>query len=120
MKRILIIDDDRIVGEMLKYMFDFKGYKAWSITDPAHAFQAVTDNKIDLILLDNLLPGIQGIHFCKNFKNNSNTRHIPIIMMSGLIEIKAECLSAGAAAFISKPFEMNKFFEKVETVLAGV
>lgn len=118
MKRILIIDDDRIIGEMLKYMFKFKGYKAWAITDPAHAFQAVLNNKVDLIILDNLLLGMNGTHLCAKLKKDPHTKHVPVIMISALYEIKAECMLAGATAFIAKPFEMNIFFEKVESVLA--
>lgn len=118
MKRILIIDDDRVIGEMLKYMFKLKGYKAWTLTHPAKAFQAVQDNKIDLIILDNLLPGVKGSHLCSILKKNPQTINVPVIMMSGLPEVKTECLHAGATAFIAKPFDMNTFFKKVETVLA--
>ena len=117
MKNILVVEDDRIIGEMLKYMFTSKGYKVWVQQHPGEIDSNILENRIDLILLDKLLGGLDGMLICTKLKENQSTAHIPVIMMSALEGAQAECLGAGANAFISKPFEMHAFFKKIEMVL---
>ncbi len=117
MKNILIVEDDRIIGEMLKYMFTSKGYKVWVQKHLSEIENNIHENKIDLVLLDKFLGGLDGVQICTILKRNRSTAHIPIIMMSALKGAKSECLQAGANAFITKPFEIKGFFEKIEEVL---
>jgi DNA-binding response OmpR family regulator len=117
MKRILIVDDDRMIGEMLKYMFNFRGFEVWVTTNAGEAYHTILQQKIELVILDKFLAGLDGIALCTTLTTNKNTAHVPVIMMSAHPEIKAECLRAGASAFISKPFEMNTLFENIEKVL---
>ncbi|MBK5213508.1 MAG: response regulator [Flavobacteriaceae bacterium] len=117
MKNILIVDDDRTIGEMLKYMFNFRGYEVLVTAQAGEAYHTIIKHKIDLILLDMYLDGLDGMSLCNTLTTNKHTAHVPIIMMSAHPEIKTECLRAGASAFISKPFEMNMLFEKIEKVL---
>ncbi|CAM3280037.1 response regulator [Aequorivita lipolytica] len=116
MKNILIVEDDRIIGEMLKYMFTSKGYKVWVQQHPGEIDNNIQENRIDLVLLDKFLGGLDGLLICNKIKTNNSTAHVPVIMMSALEEAKAECIQAGAHDFITKPFDMNDFFNKIEKV----
>lgn len=118
MKNILVVEDDRIIGEMLKYMFTSKGYKIWIQQHPSEITNNICENQIDLLVMDKLLGGVDGVRICTILKKNKSTAHVPIIMMSALHEAKTECLLAGAHDFITKPFEMNSFFEKIEKALS--
>ncbi|SRX74672.1 response regulator transcription factor [Aequorivita antarctica] len=117
MKKILIVDDDRMIGEMLKYMFNFSGYEVFVTIQAGDAYHTILKHKIDLIILDKFLAGLDGMALCNTFTTNKHTAHVPIIMMSALPEIRTECLRAGASAFIAKPFEMNTLLEKIEMLL---
>lgn len=117
MYKILIIDDDRMIGEMLKLMLQFNGYKVFISNKPKDVGSLINQHKIDLILLDQFLFGINGIDICRKLKQNETKREVPILMMSALPEVKKKCLEAGAAGFLSKPFEKNILFSKIGEAL---
>lgn len=117
MKKILVVDDDLIIGEMLKFMLDSKGYVAVISDKPEQTIHNILQNDIDLVMLDQFIFGVSGIEVCKGLKENENTAHVPILMMSAYSTIKKKCLIAGATDFISKPFEMKILFSKIGTIL---
>jgi DNA-binding response OmpR family regulator len=117
MIKILVVDDDPIIGEMLEFMLGSKGYSAVISNKPEQTVHNILNNGIDLIMLDQFIFGASGIEVCKELQENENTAHVPILMMSAHSEVKKKCLAAGATDFISKPFEMKAFFSKIETIL---
>lgn len=117
MNKILVVDDDPIIGEMLNFMLGSKGYKAVISNQPEQTVQKILHNGIELIMLDQFIFGVSGIEVCKELQENDTTAHIPILMMSAQNDIKIKCLTAGAADFISKPFEMKTLFSKIENLL---
>ncbi len=117
MNKILVVDDDRIIGEMLEFMLGSKGYSAVVSNKPEQTVHNILHNGIDLVILDQFILGISGIEVCRELKENENTAHVPVLMMSGHSTIKKKCLTAGATDFISKPFEAKTLFSKIETIL---
>ncbi len=117
MNKILVVDDDRIIGEMLKFVLDSKGYFAVISDKPEQTVHNILDNGIDLVLLDLFIFGVSGVEVCKKLKENETTAKVPILMMSALSGVEKKCLAAGAIDFISKPFEMKTLFSKIETIL---
>tara|TARA_R100001369_G_scaffold29172_4_gene52738 strand:+ start:230575 stop:230943 length:369 start_codon:yes stop_codon:yes gene_type:complete len=117
MNKILVVDDDRIIGEMLKFVLDSKGYFAVISDKPEQTESNILQNSIDLVLLDLFIFGVSGIEVCKKLKVNETTAKVPILMMSALSEVKKKCLAAGAIDFISKPFEIKTLLSKIENVL---
>lgn len=117
MNKILVVDDDRIIGEMLKFMLGAKGYLVEFSSKPEQTVDNILQNDIDLVMLDHFIFETSGTEICIELKNNKNTTHIPIIMMSGESSVEKKCLSAGATDFIAKPFEMRNLVSKIETIL---
>lgn len=117
MYRVLVIEDDAVIREMLKLILKFDGYKVFVSDKPEDALSTVRQKKIDLVLLDHFLFGISGIEVCKELKEDKSTSRIPILMMSALPEVEENCLQAGASGFIEKPFEKNILLLKIEKIL---
>lgn len=116
MYKILVVDDDRIIGEMLKFMLSSKGYFALISSKPEETVSNIMDHKIDLVILDQFIFGVSGMKVCKKLKENESTAHVPVLMMSADVSVAAMCLVAGATDFMSKPFEMKTLFSKIETI----
>ncbi len=117
MIKILVVDDDRIIGEMLKFMLGSKDYLAVISNKPEQTVHNILQNSIDLVMLDQFIFETSGIEVCRELQENETTAHIPVLMMSAHSEVEIECLAAGATDFISKPFEMKTLFSKIETIL---
>ncbi len=116
--KILVVDDDVNIGNMLKDILIYRGYDVTVSQSPLETEQNVIEHKIELILLDKLISGVDGTQVCTLIRNNEKTAHVKILMMSALHNAEPVCLEAGANAFITKPFEMEGLFSKVEKVLA--
>ncbi|NET72504.1 MAG: response regulator, partial [Sphaerospermopsis sp. SIO1G2] len=103
--QILIIDDEPDNFDVIDALLDREGYQ---LSYVSNAQQALTLLKVflpDVILLDVMMPQMNGIEFCQQFKSNSQWQHIPIIMVTALNskEDLSQCISVGADDFISKP-----------------
>ena len=116
--KILVVDDDVTIGTMLMDILMYRGYEVTVSQKPLETEQNIIDNEIELVLLDKLINGIDGTEVCGLVRNNEKTAHVKILMMSALHNAEPVCLEAGANAFITKPFEMEGLFSKVEKVLA--
>jgi DNA-binding response OmpR family regulator len=115
--RILVVDDDPDISMMLKLMLEFKGY-AVSIADKVEDTHTILqNNKIDLVIMDMLLSGVNGTDICAGIKLNSNTQKVPVMMISAHPNAKELCLEAGANDFISKPFDMNDILLKIRQLI---
>ena len=115
--RILVLDDDPDIGTMIKMMLEYKGYIV-TVSDRADmAQQALNKGRVDLIIMDMLLSGVNGTDLCVDLKKNPSTSRIPVIMISAHPNAKEICLEAGADEFISKPFDMNDILSKIDGLL---
>jgi len=112
-QHILVIDDNEDILHMLKTMLELKRYKV-SIRDNAEEIEKTIDVlKPDIIIMDMLLSGMDGRDVCRELKKNPSTSNIPLLMISAHPNAQSTCLEAGADYFLSKPFDMNDFFDKV-------
>ncbi|WP_378186424.1 PleD family two-component system response regulator [Aquimarina sp. W85] len=117
MNTVLVVDDDKILGVMVKEILEFNNYEAIITKDPQTIKEQILNNEIQLILLDKYISGIDGTEVCASLKSDKKVQHIPILMMSALHEAETECIAAGAAGFIAKPFELEPFLNKVESLI---
>ena len=115
--KILIIDDDPSIGEMLKDVLEFSGYQVVYSKKPHEAEDDIETHKVDLVLLDKLMSGVDGTDVCMRLKKNERVAQIPVVMMTALHDAKNICMEAGATDFISKPFEMQTLLETLKNVL---
>lgn len=119
MAKILIVDDDIQTTALLENMVKMSGHEPVSVSLSRHAIQVANSSDPDLILLDIMMEGINGIELCKLLKADSNLKNIPVIMVSALSDIgsKRDSFNAGAVDFITKPVLPRDFNERINDVL---
>ncbi len=117
---ILIVDDTPINLRLLGQMLLEHGYHVRPVPDGAMALDAVAAEPPDLILLDILMPGIDGYEVCERLKADAQTRDIPIIFISALdaTEDKVKAFEIGGVDYVTKPFQIEEVLARVETHLA--
>jgi class 3 adenylate cyclase len=104
--RILVVDDNEINRDVLRRRLQRQGYEAVPADDGRRALELLRAEDFDLVLLDILMPGINGYQVLEQMKSDSELRHIPVIMISALDEIDSvvRCIEIGAEDYLSKPF----------------
>ena len=112
--KILVVDDDKGIGEMLKMLLEMNGYEVMVSEKPEKTEENIIAHDIDLVLLDMLISGVNGIDVCARLRQNETTRHVTILMMSALHDAGKRCKAAGADEFIAKPFEMDELLGKIK------
>jgi len=118
-ERILIVDDEEDILELLKYNLNREGYKVVSASSGEQCLQKAASEKLDLIVLDLMLPGIDGLEVTKILKNDSKTQHIQIIMLTAKGE-EADIvagLELGADDYMTKPFSPRILIARVRAVI---
>ena len=116
MKKILIIEDDSAIAEIEKDYLTLSGLDAAIITDGKKGLEEAQSGLYDLILLDLMLPGMDGYQVCREIRHKSN---VPIIMLSAKGEVfdKVLGLELGADDYMIKPFDSKELVARVKAVL---
>jgi two-component system sensor histidine kinase/response regulator len=117
--KILIVEDNQENIDLLVYFLRPQGYKLIAVNDGVEALKKVEEEAPDLILLDIMLPKMDGFQVCERLKKNRSTMFIPIIMLTALKELKDKIrsLEVGADDFITKPFENIELLARVKSLL---
>lgn len=114
MNKILVVDDDEEVLETIQLILEIGGYDVEPLDDAEQIFDRIESFDPDLILLDIVLGKIDGRNLCKQIKSQYSTRKIPILMMSGLYDLKEiEDMIPAPDDFMQKPFKMEVLLEKI-------
>ncbi|NCD32715.1 MAG: response regulator [Spartobacteria bacterium] len=118
-KQILIVEDDENIHELIRYNLSNSGYKLLSAIDGEAALKHVRNEKIDLVLLDIMLPGMDGIELCRVMKGDVKLAAIPIIFVSARGEESDVVvgLELGADDYITKPFSIKVLQARIRAVL---
>jgi PAS domain S-box-containing protein len=118
-ENILVVDDTTANLDILRRMLSNNGYRVRPATNGHLALQAIKSFKPDLILLDILMPEINGYEVCTRLKADPTTEDIPIIFISALTEVfdKVKAFEMGAIDYIPKPFQQQEVLARVENVL---
>ena len=119
MKKILAVDDEEDILELLTFNLTREGYRVVSAATGEAALQAVPKEMPDLIILDLMLPGIDGLEVARRLKNDPDTKNLPIIMLTAKGE-EADIvtgLELGADDYITKPFSPRILAARVKAVL---
>ena len=114
-KKILLIEDELDLAEVTKMRLVKSGYEVISALSGEEAFTLMQKNIPDLILLDLLLPGMQGREVCKKLKSDDRSKHIPVIIFTASSsDISKVAREIGADSYIMKPFEPRNLADIVE------
>ena len=119
MVNILVVDDEEDILDMTGFMLDDVGYDVLTTSSGERAIEMVKDNDIDLILLDAVMPGMNGLDVCRTLKRNIKTRSMPIIIFSALgngLDMMLENRDK-ADAYITKPFTRKGLLKKITELL---
>jgi DNA-binding response OmpR family regulator len=116
MKKILIIDDDVNTTWLMDNVFSKVGYEIHSINISSRAVPEAITIQPDLIIVDLMMPGIDGIGTCQALKANQETNTIPILVFSasGDVNSKVKAFEAGAKDFIAKPIHIEELKSRIK------
>jgi two-component system alkaline phosphatase synthesis response regulator PhoP len=119
--KILIADDEAFMLRLLEMTFKKGGYEVVSCHDGKEALALATTTLPQLIVLDIMMPGLDGLGALKQLKANPATREIPVVVLSakGHALTKVEAEATGAAIFLSKPFSPNQLLSEAQKILRG-
>jgi phosphate regulon transcriptional regulator PhoB len=118
-EKILVVDDEKDILELVSYNLKKEGFAVSIFSDGEAALKHIRKDRIDLILLDIMLPGIQGTELCRMLKSDERTSEIPIIMLTAKSEEldKVLGLELGADDYITKPFSPRELIARIKAVL---
>jgi len=119
MATILVIDDSKLIVHVANKMLSNSGHNVLLAGDGETGLELANSKKPDLILLDLILPGIDGYQVCQQIKSNDNTKDIPVIMLTSKAEHadKVKGLKLGASDYVTKPFDEGELIARVQTHL---
>ena len=117
--KILIIEDEKAVREMLCFTLKNNGFEILEAEDSNSALDALKENEINLILLDWMLPGKQGIEISRIIRSSSEIKDIPIIMLTAKSDEsdKVLGLESGADDYVTKPFSPKELVARIKALL---
>jgi two-component system phosphate regulon response regulator PhoB len=118
-KRILIVDDEPDVTELVGYQLRAKGYSIEAINDPTQSIARIRAFQPDLILLDVMMPNINGIQLCRMVRADPKTKAIPVIFLTAKTEEADRVLGleVGGDDYICKPFSLKELILRVQGML---
>lgn len=117
MERILVADDEADIRQIMKGIIAKEGYEVILAEDGTKAMALAQQEKPDLIMLDFLMPGLNGIEVCKALKKNEATKDIPVIIVTAYPNQKELALSSGAVDFMSKEADNIDIIWRIKSAL---
>jgi len=116
---VLVVDDEEPIRKIVTFQLEKAGYDVASCVDGTEALRMVDEREPDLILLDVMMPNMDGYEVCKRLKSNYQTSHIPIIMVTAKAELenRLQGFEDGANDYITKPFAITELLVRVKNVL---
>jgi DNA-binding response OmpR family regulator len=119
-KLVLIVDDEVMTRQMLAMLLKLNGYESVEAEDGLDALEKVETHLPDAIILDVMMPRMDGVTVCKHLRSNPKTALIPVLMLSGRTQIGAEeeGLNAGANVYMKKPMDPREMLAALKTIMA--
>ena len=116
MTRILVVEDEADIGHFIKRGLAYKGYEVDVAPDGEEALSVARDRPPQLVILDLMLPGLDGVEVCRRLRGESD---VPIIMLTArdAVADKVEGLDAGADDYLTKPFSFDELLARVRAAL---
>jgi DNA-binding response OmpR family regulator len=118
--KILIVDDEPDLVETIRFSLELEGHNVLVATNGEEGLNLARQEKPDLILLDLMLPKLDGYKVCRLLKFDERYKHIPILMLTAKTQEKDKILGkeTGANEYITKPFDMDELMAKIKSYLS--
>jgi len=116
-KRLLVVDDDTDIRELLEFDLSQSGYDVDTAKDGSEGLQKALNNHYDIILLDVMMPKMNGFDVCKNIRNHKPDVPILLLTAKGTITDKTDGFNSGADDYIVKPFDVQEVLLRVRVLL---
>jgi len=118
-KRILVVDDDENILSLERTILEQKGFEVTTAGGGKEALRILGEQPFDLVLLDVMMPEVDGFTVCRRIKEDAKLKDLPVIFLTakGGGEALAEGFESGAIMYINKPFTANKLLTIVNTML---
>ena len=119
--RILVVEDEESLLKLESILFTSKGYEVTGVRGGKEALASIAEKAPDLIVLDLMLPDMDGFEVCRHIKENEATRAIPVVMLTAKKSSRdlEHGKQVGADAYITKPFKSVKVLEVIEELLGN-
>lgn len=116
---VMVIDDDPNLRVLLRQMLAFRGFEVVEAENGQDALDTIGNLNIDLVLLDVMMPVLDGVSTCKALRSNPDYADLPILMLSGKVNSEAvkEGMAAGATKYLFKPISLKRLIAEVRAVL---
>ena len=118
-KRILLVDDDPDILKVNRILLEREGYDVLTATDGEEALDLVKQGEVDLMVLDIMMPGVDGFEVCQRLKEDDESFQIPVLMLTAKTELADKILGyfVGAADYLSKPYDKAVLLGKIRNLL---
>ena len=118
-KKILIVDDEPDVADLVAYNLKTKGFDTETVNDPTHSIGVARTMMPDLVILDVMMPEINGIQICRLLRAEPQLKNVPVIFLTAKVEEddRVQGLESGADDYICKPFSTNELVLRVQNIL---
>jgi len=118
-QKVLLIEDEEDIADLIKLQADMFGYKCLHAADGLNGFEQVAKEAPDLVILDLMLPGQNGLDVCRKMKSDPRLKSIPIVMISAKSEETDVVLGLelGADDYVTKPFSPRVLFSRIKAVM---
>ena len=119
--RILVADDDPSILRLLQLNFELEGFEVHTASDGDEALAKARSSAPDVIVLDVMMPGTDGLEVCRRLKEDETMRVVPIILLTarGQEQERRDGLAVGASEYVMKPFDPDRLIGVVKGTLAG-
>jgi DNA-binding response OmpR family regulator len=118
---VLVVDDDPVIQKLLEVNFAMEGYQVETASDGAEALAAIASQRPDVVVLDVMMPKVDGIEVVRRMKADATTASVPVLLLSARAQAKdvSDGLEAGADAYMTKPFDPVELLDRVASLLEG-
>ncbi len=122
MARVLVVDDDPMILHLVRLNLELEGHEVVEAADGRSALHAVREDPPDVVVLDIMLPEVDGLEVCRRLQQDPVTAKVPVVLLSAraLASDVQRGLSSGAVEYITKPFDPSDLIDVVERSVAGV
>lgn len=119
MNKVLVIDDDKAINELIRVNLEIEGYKVFSAFDGDTGFALAKQELPDIVILDVMMPDVDGYTVAKRFRENDVLKDTPIIMLTALAQMKdkAKGFELGIDDYLVKPFEQDELKYRIKALL---